>query len=179
MCSSDLPFGSNLRGTDVAIEGSYQKGRCYRLMGEDEKALAQFQALSRNYPASLFAGRGQVQVGLIYYEEKRYQESLDVLNAVASSRTDVMGAEAQYSVGLAYFAMEKYADATAAFLRVKYVYPDASEWIARAYLKLGETYELTKDFGKARDAYQMVLNSNRENEYGRDAEARLKKLEQL
>ena len=92
-------------------------------------------------------------------------------------RTDEVGAQAQFLIGETLAKQEKYKDAITAFLRVKYVYPSAKEWVARAYLRMGECYERIADRGKAREAYQTVLKLHKEDEFGREASKRMKELQ--
>ena len=60
---------------------------------------------------------------------------------------------------------------------MKYIYPSAKDWIARAYLKIGECYERTSDKGKAREAYQTVLNSHKEDKFGEQADKKMKEMQ--
>jgi tol-pal system protein YbgF len=169
---------TNFSGKDAAVEAGYQKAIALELGGDTAKARMQFQVVAKKYPQSVFADKSRVSLARIYRSEVKTSEALAILNEVATSRTDDLGAEAQYELGITRQLSGEYEPAIAAFLRVKYVFPSEEEWIARSYLKLGECYKATKQTGKAKDAYEMVLKSHKNDDLGKEAEQKLRELEE-
>ncbi|MEK9136225.1 MAG: tetratricopeptide repeat protein, partial [Bacteroidota bacterium] len=163
--------------SEAAIHGSYEKGAAYQARGELEKARMQFQSVAEKNKGSLYGDKSLVGVGLVAQAKDDYPTALGAFTDVASRRTDVVGAEAQYRIGECLYGEFKYKDAVSALLRVKYIYPSAKDWIARSYLKVGECYEKVSDKGKAREAYQMVLKSHKDDEFGREADKKMKELQ--
>jgi TolA-binding protein len=169
---------TNFKNGDVAIQAAYQEGVAYELGGKTEQARAQFDTLMKKYPESIFAGRSKVHLARIYRNEGSTSEALTLLTQVATGRTDDLGAEAQFEVGVSKQLSGEYEDAISAFLRVKYVYPSAEEWVVRSYLRLGECYKATKQLAKAKSVFEIVLKSHQNDEFGKEAAQKLKELEE-
>jgi TolA-binding protein len=169
---------AKFKDSDVAIQAAYQKGVAYELGGKPEKARGQFDALIKKFPESIFSGRSKLHLARIYRIEGKVSETLALLNEVATSRTDELGAEAQFELGVSRQLSGEYEEAISAFLRVKYVYPSAEEWVARSYLRLGECYKATKQIAKAKNAFEIVLKSHQNDEFGKEAEQKLKELQE-
>jgi TolA-binding protein len=163
--------------SDLAVQAGYEKGLVYREMGEPDKAMGQLQSVADRNPATLWGDRSLVSIGEILQSKHDYDAALALFNTIAARRTDEIGAEAQFRIGETLFDQGRYKEAVPALLRVKYVYPESHEWIARAYLAMGMSYEKTQERGKAREAYQSVLKSHKEDQFGREADKRLGELQ--
>jgi TolA-binding protein len=169
---------ANFKDSDVAIQAAYQEAVAYELGGKVGQARGQFNTVMKKYPESIFADRSKVHLARIYRSEGSSSEALALLNQVATGRTDELGAEAQFEVGVSKQLSGEYEDAISAFLRVKYVFPSAEQWIARSYLRLGECYKATKQIAKAKSAFEIVLKSHQNDEFGKEAEQKLKELQE-
>ena len=66
-------------------------------------------------------------------------------------------ADAQYNIGMSYFNQSKWADARDAFQKTISDYPQASERVAEAYYKLGQTFERLNQVDNARRAYETLV----------------------
>ena len=107
---------------------------------------------------------------------KQYSSAEARLQAVIARRTDEVGAEAQYRIGELEAIRGEYREAVTQLLRVKYVYPGAADWIARAFLKLGECYIALRETAKAKEAYLAVISLHKEDEFGREADKKMKEI---
>jgi tol-pal system protein YbgF len=163
-------------GTEPALRAAYEKGAVYEASGDRTRAAAEFAAMASAHKGSVYGDRSAIALGLTDRAQGRIPEALARFAEVAGRRTDEVGAEAQFRIGETRAAQKQYKEAVTALLRVKYLFPGAKDWIARAYLQIGECYEKISDRGKAREAYQTVLQSNREDEFGKQAEKRMKDL---
>ena len=118
-------------------------------------------------------------MGWMSYDTESYAKAIEYFRSVAVNRTDEIAAEAQYAVGLAYQIQRNYADAIINYMRIRYVFPAAAQWIAKAYVNLGECYEKTNQIQKAKEAYTYVIKQNKFTDLVSAAEKKLKSLEQL
>ncbi len=125
----------------------------------------------------MLAGAKFISLASIAHEGS-VSEALALLNQVATGRTDDLGAEAQFELGVSKQLSGEYDDAISAFLRVKYVYPSAEDWVARSYLRLGECYKATKQMAKAKNAFEIILKSHQNDEFGKEAAQKLKELQE-
>jgi TolA-binding protein len=126
------------------------------------------------YGGTAEADRAVIGLGVIDLENGEAVAAREKFNEVIRRRTDEVGAEAQFQIGESLARDGAYEEAVTQLLRVKYVYPAATEWIARSYLRLGYCYEKLKETGKAREAYLSVLNTHKEDELGKEASEKIK-----
>ena len=166
----------NFPGSEPALQAAYEMGVAYRSLGNMEKAQAQFFTVSEQYKGTLYGDKSVIDLGLLELAQGEFSKAIEAFSDVASRRTDEVGAEAQFRIGETFFTKQKYKDAMAAFVRVKYVYPASRDWIARSYLKLGECYQKISERGRAREAYQTVSRLHQDHEFGREATRKLKEL---
>jgi TolA-binding protein len=163
--------------SEAAIQSGYEKGVALQASGDIEKAGVQFASVAEKHKGAMYGDKSLVGLGVIRQEQGEYAQAINVFSEVAARRTDELGAEAQYRIGETLFKQSKYKDAVKGLLRVKYIYPSANDWIARAYLMIGECYEKTLDKGKAREAYQTVLNSHKQDKFGDQADKKIKEMQ--
>lgn len=66
-------------------------------------------------------------------------------------------ADAQYNIGMSYFNQSKWAEARDEFLKTIQDYPQATDRVADAFYKLGNTYEQLKQVDNAKRAYEALI----------------------
>jgi TolA-binding protein len=162
--------------SDPARGATYVKGAILSEAGRTGEAEALFRTVIKDQAGTVFADKALVGLAMIEYGSGRRSEALESLRSVAAKRTDETGAEAQFRIGEILTRESQWADAVPQLMRVKYVYPSATDWIGRAYLRLGECYEKLDENVKAREAYQTVLSSHGDDDLGREAGERMKGL---
>lgn len=163
--------------SELIPDAMYLKGNALKGSGSPADAHRQFNALVGRYPKSIAADRARLALARIYLDETNYAESIQSAQHVATSRTDELGAEGQYLIGLAESAKKDWKAAITAFLRLRYIFPTHEDWLARGYLGLGEAYEQTNDPQRAQEAYKTVLKFDRQHEEVAEAQRRLKRME--
>jgi TolA-binding protein len=163
--------------SEATVHGMYEKGAAYQVMGDLEKAKAQFSAVSEKSKGTIYGDKSLIGLGVVLSARREHSDALQAFADVASRRTDEIGAEAQYRIGESLSKQQKQKEAITALLRVKYIYPSAKDWIARAYLRIGECYEKLAEKGKARETYQMVLKSHKDDVFGKEADKKMRELQ--
>jgi TolA-binding protein len=113
---------------------------------------------------------------VIEYSAKRYENADIYLGRLAESRTDDLGAKARYYLGLSYYEQKRYDEAVQEFTKVRTMYTAYDEWVTRSMLALGDTYVKMEDINKAKDTYRTVLSKHKGNEFGQEAQAKLREL---
>lgn len=66
-------------------------------------------------------------------------------------------ADAQYNIGMSYYAQSKWPDARDAFQKVISDYPQSAERLPEAYYKLGQTFERLNQLDNAKRAYETII----------------------
>jgi TolA-binding protein len=168
----------NLGGTDFASQVAYLKGLVFYENGAFDDAKAKYEFVVSKYPSTVEADEARIGLTRIALRAKDYAAAQTYSQQVATTRTDEIGAEAQYLSGAAYVASGDVQSAITAFLRVRYVFPSHEGWLAKAYLGLGKAYEQAKDGAKAKESYQQVLQLLKSGEDFEEASRLLKALGQ-
>ncbi|HEY6952347.1 MAG TPA: tetratricopeptide repeat protein, partial [Bacteroidota bacterium] len=129
------------------------------------------------FPASPAAAKAKLGLIRIDIEKKDFAAAQGRAKEMATTRTDEIGAEAQYLSGAAYAGAKDWKNAITALLRVKYVFPTYDHWVAKSYVSLGDAYLATQDIRHAKAAYQSALKFKQETAVVEDAQQRLTSLE--
>ena len=80
------------------------------------------------------------------------------LETVLAERTDDLAAQAQYLLGENLYRQQDWTGSEVQYLKVKYVYPAFSGWIARALLRAAEANLNLENPEKARTLLQSILD---------------------
>jgi TolA-binding protein len=168
----------DLAETEFASVVAYLKGIVFYENGATDDAKSKFEFVISKFGSTVEADKSRIGLVRIALKEKNYSSAQTISQQVATSRTDEVGAEAQYLSGLAFSENADWQNAITAFLRVRYVFPSHERWMAKAYVGLGKAYEQTKDIQKAKEAYQQVLKVSASGEDFEEASLRLKNLGQ-
>ncbi|MBI4418988.1 MAG: tetratricopeptide repeat protein [Ignavibacteriales bacterium] len=164
-------------GTTIAAEAAYRLGSVSDERGDVSGALQLYNRVIATYPKLDAADKAKLALARIYLRETNYTEAETLAGQVATSRTDQIGAEAQYLIGLQFAQQGDWNNAIPAYLRVRYIFPAHEEWLAKAALGLGEAYEATDDLRRAREVYQSVLRMERPKDAVAEAQKRLRRME--
>ena len=164
--------------SEVTPDAMYLKGKALEHTGTTAEAHQQFNALAGRFPKTTAADRGRLALARIYMSETNFADAVQFAQHVATTRTDELGAEGQYILGLIESTQKNWQAAITAYLRLRYIFPTQEEWLAKAYLGLGEAYEQTNESRRAREAYQTVLKFERQRDAVAEAQRRLKRMEQ-
>lgn len=88
-------------GDDYAL---YQIGQAYSNAGDAFEAMATFQELVRDYPASEWREEARYQLGYLFFLNQEYEQAVQEYNTLITSfPLDPLAAKAQYGKGDAYF----------------------------------------------------------------------------
>lgn len=144
--------------------------------GDVTKAYSAFNNVVTEYGSSIFAQKAKFELGLIDLAARRYGNATQYFQELANNRTDDIGAKAQYYLGETLFDQNKITDAISAFVRVRTIFSAYDEWLTRAFLGLGDCYLKLKDKRQAEEMYRTVISKHRNDEFGKEARAKLRKV---
>lgn len=164
------------KGTTIASDAAFRLGTVSEERGDIADALQKYNGVIAAHPGTEASDRAKLALARIYIRETNYAEAEALATQVATTRTDRIGAEAQYLIGLQFAQQGDWANAIPAYLRVRYIFPSHEEWLAHAALGLGEAYEATDDFARAREAYQSVMRMEQQKDAAAEAQRRLKRM---
>ncbi len=164
---------------EVSAEASLMKGMVFWENGDLQEAKNQLEFVISKDVSKDISDRARIAMVKIYLKTGNSATAQTLTQKVATSRTDDLGAEAQYLSGVAYGQAKDWQNAITAYMRVRYVFPAYEQWLTKAYLGLGITYEELKDLQRAKSEYQNVLKLGKDDESVMEAQRRLKNLERL
>ena len=167
---------NTLSTTEFAPEVAFTKGLVFLDNGALDDAKTAFEFVVSKYPTSIEADKARNSLAKMAITAGQFPAAQGLSQGVATSRTDEVGAEAQYLSGLAFEQNGEWQEALTAYLRLRYVFPSHERWLAKAYVGLGHAYEQLKDPAKARESYQQVLKILQNGEEFDEATRRLTNL---
>lgn len=168
---------NKLKNSSRMAEILFLKGQTLSDKQNIENAYAIFAQIINDYSSSIFADKSRLEIGIIELAANRYSNADNFFIPLANSRSDELGAKAQYFIGISLLEQGKLDSAVAAFTRVRTVFAGYDEWLTKSYLKLGETFTKMEDFEQAKDVYRAVLSKHKGDEFGQEAQKKLRELQ--
>jgi TolA-binding protein len=157
-------------------ELKYLKGMLFLAKGDTLSGYDQFDEVINTFVGDQFADKSYIMKGQIELKNRRYENAVKAFIAVSMRREDVIGAEAQYLLGTAYYEKGDYKDAITAFVRVESVFGEFADWLAKSYLKLADSYVKLKDNKKAISILEKLIEGHPDDDYGKEASKKLKEI---
>ncbi len=154
----------------------FMKGVAYGNKKDPDNAYSVFQDVVQYYSGTIFAEKAKLELGLIELAAGRYSNAEFYFKNLADSRSDDIGAEAQYYLGTALAEAGNTIDAISALERVRTIFSAYEEWLTKSYMKLGDIYTGQEEYDKAKEYYRSVLSKHKGDQYGQEAQSKLRKL---
>lgn len=148
---------SDKRSQNRIAEVSYKKGLAHLRNHDDEKAWTSFQRAIEEGRGNNFSELATIERARLKARKGNIDEAITDLTNIATTRADDIAAQAQYTIGDVLADAGNSVEAEKALLRVEYVFPEATLWIARAQLRLGNLYETQKNEDKAKRTYEKLI----------------------
>lgn len=155
----------------------YMKGQTLVNKGDINEAYEVFDEVIQYYPRTIFSDKSKIEAGMIELSAKRFDNAVMYFRILAESRSDDLGAQGQYLMGLAYFEQKKYTDAITSLVRVRTIFSSYEEWLTKSYLLLGDCYYELKDLDKAREMFRTVLSKHKGDMFGQEAQNKLRAIQ--
>lgn len=166
----------NLRESDRIPEVYFLKGKAELKLNDKSQAYKTFAFLSTKYESSIFASKSKIEVGKFEIETGNPARAEEIFGEITLLRSDDIGAEAQYYLGVSLLEQKKIDEAISAFVRVRTVYARYDEWYSRSLLKLGDCYIERKEKLKAKEMFRAVAEKHKDDEIGKEARKKLRNL---
>jgi TolA-binding protein len=152
----------------------FNKGMTLVTKRNNDEAENVFTNVIQKYGGTVFAEKSKLELGIIAIDDQKYETANPYLQDLAQNRTDEIGAQAQYYYGVSLFGQNDFNDAITALVRVSTSFAAYDEWVTKSLLKLGDCYLKLKDYPQAKEMYKSVLSKHKNDDYGKEAKAKLK-----
>lgn len=165
------------RDTSIASRSGFERAALLRTRGDTVTALQQFMINADRYAGSEYGDQSRYQIAMHHRKLKQYDSARYHFSLLAQ-RVDfpLLAAEAWYRIGELYVREKKHEDAIIAFRSVRDLYAGNEDWYTLSLLGMGEALEQLGRSTEAIDAYMVVSEIRPEDDYGKAAQARLKRL---
>ena len=167
---------ANIPKSPRMAEILFMKGVTYGNMKDPDNAYGVFQDVVQYYSGTIFSEKAKLELGLIELAAARYENAEFYFKNLADSRSDDIGAKAQYYLGVTFAEAGNDDEAIDALERVRTIYAAYDEWLTKSYMKLGDIYAEKENNDKAKEYYRAVLTKHKGDQYGKDAQDKLRKL---
>jgi TolA-binding protein len=164
--------------TASASRAGFERASIARLKGDTLGALQLHRSVADLYPGTEYGDQSRYQLAL-YYRGKRLPDSAraELAVLVRTSATPLVRANALYDIGDTYARQRMWEEAIPYFEQVRTDYAGHEDWYTLSLIGLGACHEQLGSFDKAREVYSVVAQLRSEDDYGKTALARLKRLE--
>jgi len=166
--------------TDGASRAGYERAIIARGRGDSTLALERFRETADRYARTEYGDQSRYNVATLYKRAGVIDSSVYHLTLL-SNRTDKpqFASNALYDLGTIRLREKRYEEAIGYFERVRQEYAGYEDWYTLSLLALGECYEYQKSFAEAKDVYEVVSRLRPDDDYGKTAVARLKRLKKM
>jgi TolA-binding protein len=152
----------------------FLKGSTLAQKGDMAAAADVYDEITMYYKNSLFADKAKFELGILLLNQTNYNDAERSLRELSETRSDDLGAKAQFYYGEALYQQKKLSEAITAFVRVRTVFSGYDEWLTRSYLRLGDCYIELNDNTRAAEMYRAVLSRNKGDQFGEEAQKKLR-----
>ncbi len=154
----------------------FMKGRTLLLKKDTTAAMDAFDEVSQYYPESVFGEKSKFELGLIEFNAKRFESAELYFKNLAESKTDELGAKAEYFYAWSLFNQNKFTDAITALVRIRTIFSNYDEWLMKSYLLLGDCYVKLNDKKQAEKMYRKILSVHKNDEFAKLARNKIRAL---
>ena len=163
--------------TSAASTAGYEMAEHARMRGDTLAAIDLYRTTSDKYPTSVNGAQARYRLAQLYRKANNMDSARYHLQLLAQ-RTDQPSVVANvlYDLGTTYFREKNYPKASESFMRVREEYAGVEDWYTLSMLALGECYEQMQQKNQALEAYMTVAELRPDDDYGKTAAARVKRL---
>ena len=163
--------------TATASTAGYEIAEHARMRGDSSAAIDMYRITADRYPTSVNGAQARYKLAQLYRKVGRIDSARFHLQLLAQ-RVDQPSVVANvlYDLGTTYFRERDYGRASEWFARVREEFAGVEDWYTLSMLALGECYEQLQQKKEAIDAYTTVAELRPDDDYGKTALARVKRL---
>ncbi len=147
-------------------------------VGDTNKAISILREVMDKYTDNEYAEQSRYRIAMYFKLRNENDSALFHFEILAKSEFNyTLAAEAQFRIGEIKMQQDDIETAMKAFLTVKERFVGVEDWYSLSLLSLGECYEKIEDYKSAKDIYSALLALRPDDEYGAEADRRLKNIE--
>ena len=145
----------------LAMQGLFEAGRIWRQQGEHARARRSLEALVKRYPQASMRYEAWLLLGQSRLDLKAYAEALDAFAEAAQAPDKKLAAQAVWYSGRAHSAAGDLQQGINAYLRLVYLYPDATTLVPQALREAARNYVALRKCSEALKVYDKIPATRR------------------
>jgi outer membrane protein assembly factor BamD len=190
----------NYPGSDLVDDAQYHLAESHRLLEDYPTAVVEYSRMLRSYSRSPFAPAAQYKLALCYYlqslpshldqdfthtairelktfldEHPQHEYAPEAQKLLLEARTKL--AKKEYDNARLYYKMDAYDSAIIYIEELLAEYPD-TKWADDAHYLIGECYREQGNWEDALEAYRQVLELDSSGKVARQAQKRIRQIEE-
>jgi TolA-binding protein len=169
----EVEFSTN----DAAPQSGFEIALLFFGKGDTLAAVEQFKKVAAKYPGTDFGDQSSYRIGMYY----RYKGNNEAALAEFSQLAEVydnpdLAAECRYRMGEIYLKLDDFVNARLAFEIIRDKFAGYEDWFSLGMLGLGDLDERDGLIDDAREIYSTIHQIRPDDEFGKSAAQRLKRL---
>lgn len=146
-------------------------------LGDTAFGLKMYDYAVRTYPGDEYSDEAAYRLANYYKRLDSNTKSREYFLLLANNtKSNAFAAESYYRIGELWKKDKQLDSAEAAYMQVKNNYSGYEDWFSLSLVNLGEIYEQTNRYLKAKEIYSALLELRPDDNYGKTAKARLKRV---
>lgn len=164
----------------AAAQAGFERALISWAQGDTVKGIQIFRSVADSFPNIDYGDQSRYQIALYYRSVNKNDSARFEFEKLAKiDENPFLAAEAQYRIGELYLKDEMFEEAIAAFKVVRNNYSGIEDWYTLSLMALADAYQKTEEYELARQVYEDVIILHPDDDYGINAKAKLKEIEEL
>ncbi|MGE5480647.1 MAG: tetratricopeptide repeat protein [Chloroflexota bacterium] len=160
-----------------AAQAGFERAMIKYALGDTVTAIKILRDVADNFPSAEFGEQSLYRVAMYYRATGQSDSARAIFSRLAEGAAEeALAAEAQYRLGESFMRDERWEEALGAFTRTREKFAGVDDWFSLALLNAGEIYEKLDMFAQAAEVYNALASWRPEDDYGKTAKARLKRI---
>ncbi len=162
---------------DAAAQAGFERAVIRIAIGDTVKAMQIFSQIADKFRGSEYGDQSRYQIAM-NFRQKGMSDSAKAQFEILASNLDnpMLAAEAEFRIGELWMADKNFEKAAEAFSLVRDRFSGQEDWFTKSLLDLGECYEQMNNNDSAAEVYQSIISLRGDDDYGKTAKSRLKRL---
>lgn len=163
--------------SSLASRAGYERATLARLRQDTIGAIELFRSTADRYPRSEYGDQARYQATVLYRRQGTIDSARFHLEVLAR-RTErpAIASNALYDLGTSYMREKRYDQAIIHFENVRTEFAGFEDFYTLSLLSLGECYESVNRIADARTVYELLVRLRPDDDYGKTAASRIKRL---
>ncbi len=172
-----IALGKYYPAGEAAAQAGFERAILKYNIGDTTSSIRIYREVADSFPCTNYSDQSRYRLGM-YYRSKGMNDSARAeFRILAQSEFNpLIASEAQYRIGELWVRNKEYESAIEALKTVRDNFSGYEDWFSLALLALGESYENIEDWTAAREAYQSLQALRPDDDFGKTAGRRLKRI---